>query len=178
MNKNLLIPIISSTLVVLVLSLLTGSRQAEAPRSGQGFVMGYSTMWKRLTQLLFIAPVGIAIACVISPPKPEEWWLPYAIVGGFLAMLVPLAVEVFRHTVRVDDTGVHNFSAFGAPVFLAWKDIADVGFTMSSEVELRSRQGQRIRISLFLSGLGSLSEAMSRHLSHLSGLPAITQRIK
>jgi hypothetical protein len=177
-DKQVLGMSIVTVVVVGVLMLLVHSSRAEAQQDERGFVLHYSGMWKGLVKLLFLFPATIAVICLFNPPTPQEWWIPYAIIGGFLAIHVPLTLEVLRRQVRVEAEGLHSSSPWGAPRFMAWKDVAEVSWKAAAgEVELRSTRGERLRVSLWLSGLGSLAKAMTEHLPHLTSAQQVSRTL-
>lgn len=165
--------------VVGVLTLLVHTSRAEAQRDEHGFVLGYSGVWKGLVKLLYLFPATVAVVCLVSPPKPEEWWMPYAIIGGFLALHVPMTLDVFRRQVRVDAQGIHSSSPWGAPVFMAWKDITEVHWKAAAgDVEFRSSRGERLSVPLLLSGLGTLAKAMAEHLPHVPSAQHVARTLQ
>lgn len=142
------------------------------------FTMGYERMSRKGVQILFLFwPTMLALVCFVAPPGAVAWWLPYVAIGGALAILIPVGMEVFRHRVRVDGTGIHNIPAFGAPLSLAWQDISRVRVISPVELQIFSSRGERIRLPLFLSGFDSLARRMSQHLSRVPDIQSVCQRI-
>lgn len=149
--------------VVAVLSFLMGSRRDEAASSSEGAVVGYGLAWKAVVGLLSGFPVFIVVLAYFNPPKdPAEWWLPYAIVGGFGAIIIPLWLEIFRRRVILGPGGITSHSPWTPLVTIAWGDVQQVTGNPSMQWwVIRDRRGQVIRVSMYSSGVRTLAQRMN-----------------
>ncbi|HEX7465090.1 MAG TPA: hypothetical protein VF309_00515, partial [Usitatibacter sp.] len=141
-------------------------------------VLAYSKVWKWLVRAFWIFPVVIALVGVFSPPVPGERWIPFAIIGGFTALCWPLTLEVFRRRIELGESGISQQSAWSRPVTIAWKDVRDVAFKLSGDIELVSTRGKKVRVSVYLSGMETFAETLERRLAHLPSTAAVVKKIR
>jgi hypothetical protein len=165
-------------LVVGALTLLMVTAGRSATVVGDLQVLTYSKVWKGLVRALWIFPVVIALVGVFSPPAPGERWIPFAIIAGFAAICWPLTLEVFRRKIELGESGISQESAWSQPVKIAWKDVRDVAFKLSGEVEVLSTRGKKVRVSLYLSGRETFAELLETHLARLPSTAGVAKRIR
>jgi hypothetical protein len=165
-------------LVVAALTWLMVSASRTAKREGDVDVLTYSGAWKGLVRAMWIFPVVIALVGIFSPPEPGERWIPFAIIAGFAAICWPLTLEVFRRVIELSDAGISQRSAWSKPVKIAWKDVRDVAFKLSGEVEVKPARGRSVRVSVYLSGMETLAEALETRLANLPSTAGVVNKIR
>lgn len=157
--------------VIGTFTLLLRSASREAAREGGRRVLTYGPAWRWLSRGLWLAPVGFAVLALFIPAKPGEWWIPLALVGGFVALLVPLTLEVERRRIELGEDAIVSRSPWRGPVRMSWAEIGAVAWrAVANELELRSRAGGRLRVSVWLSGTGTLADELERLAPGAAGL--------
>lgn len=169
---------IVGALVAAVLTFLVrAARNEVAP--GDQIVLRYGTAFRVLMWVLWGFPVVVLVIAVISPPKPDEWWIPPALVGGFSVVAGPLSLEVWKRRVELSPTHVCMQSPWGPPVSIAWSQITEIRVREGAgDVEVRDPCRKRIRISLFLSGRRTLADELERRASSVPGVAEVASRIR
>src|SRR5471030_1196342 len=165
-------------LVVAALTWLMVSASRTAKREGDVDVLTYSNAWKGLVRAVWIFPIVIALVGVFSPPSPGERWIPLAIIAGFSAICWPLTLEVFRRKIELSESGISQKSAWSQPLTIAWKDVRDVVFKLSAEIEVRPARGRSVRVSLYLSGMETFAEMLETHLARLPSTAGVVKKIR
>ena len=67
-------------------------------------------------RLLWLFPVGVALAVLISPPNPGEGWIAVTLIGVVSALNLVMTLEVFRREIGLGDAGITQRSAWSSPV--------------------------------------------------------------
>jgi hypothetical protein len=158
--------------------LLKRAAARKARRVGVSQVLDYGPVWRGLARVCWLFPVAIGLISLYSPPSPEERWIPLWIIVGFCALLVPLTLEVFQRKIELTDQGLAQQSAWSKPVKIAWKDVRDVVWKLSMEVEIQPRSGRRIRVNAWLSGMETFAEVLEKRLAHLPSTPKVVNAIR
>ena len=99
-------------IVLGVLFWLMASRRADARVEGEAAIVEYGLPVKGLAIASLLFPIGISILAIVSPPKPEERWIPLQLTVGFLLLAVPFAAEAFRRKLRIEafsETGPEDY---------------------------------------------------------------------
>lgn len=147
--------------VSLVLGYLIQSRKDSATTSNEGEVVAYGSSWRWMTWLMGPIPFVILAIVAFHPPKPEEWWIPYALAGGFAAMIGPLWLEVFRRRVVLDEHGLTSHSPWSDTITMPWSSVRRVTFNAAMQWwVIEDARDQRIRVSVYMSGVKTLSQAL------------------
>jgi hypothetical protein len=150
--------VVGGTAAVLTISFLLATRRGEAQRAGDAHVVRYGWAWRALTLVLAPTPLGVGVLALVVPPKPDEAWIPWALAGGFLALIVPLVVEVFGVGHRLTDDGIERVTPWSRRVFVKWADVTSVRFNaVASWFVVTGREGERVRLSFYLSGVGTFA---------------------
>ena len=158
--------------------LLKRAAARKARRVGVSEVLDYGPVWNGLSQVLWLFPFAIALVNWYSPPSPEERWIPVWIIVGFCALLLPLTLEVFQRKIELTDQGISQKSAWSKPVKIAWKDVRDVAWKISSEVEVQPKSGRSIRVNAWLSGMETFAEVLEKRLANLPSIPKVVNTIR
>ena len=115
--------------------------------------------------MLVLPPLGITALAIASKPAPEERWIPVAMVAGFLALMLPLAAEVFRVRHHVTDESILRVTPWSRRARVEWQHIHRVSWNQSMMwLALEAEGGTVVRLSGFVSGLGTFVERARRHL--------------
>jgi hypothetical protein len=165
-------------LIEAVFAWLRRSTPRVARRAGVGHVLDYGPIWKGLARIAVLFPIVIAVVALYSPPRPDEMWIPGAIIAGFLALLIPLALEVFQRQIELTDQAIAQKSAWSKPVKIAWKDVRDVSWKISSEVVITPTKGRTVRVNAWLSGMETLAQVLEKRLVHLPSMPGAVNAIR
>ena len=140
--------------------------------------LGFRILWT--AGLAFCLSLSFLIAYVI----PMNTW-PDRVLSLTLVML-PLTVctffytaEAFRRVFAVSQQGIQTRSPFGAELFLSWADVTQVEYSaLNAWLLLMGSNGQRIRVSRYIDGIGSLLDVMDEHLpAAAKGQAATTIRL-
>lgn len=161
-----------------VFGLLVLSIERRAPQVGNRNVMTYNKVWKQVVGAFWLFPVVIAIVALIFPPDAGERWIPPAIIAGACALNLAMTLEVFRRRIELDESGISQQSAWSQPLTIAWKDVRNVAWRWTSEVEVQAARGRKVRVSLYLTGMVTFAEALKSRLGHLPCVAAIVTRIR
>jgi hypothetical protein len=173
----------SVTTIVLVIvtatfTALLATTARTATKVGDLHVLTYSDVWKWLVRLLWLFPLGVAIAVMISPPNPGEGWIAVALIGVFSAMNLVVTLEVFKRVIALGESGISQRSAWSTPVTIPWKDVKDVIWSVSNGVVVRSARGREVRVSIWMSGLETLAKTLETRLAHMSPVAGVVKKIR
>lgn len=165
--------------VPLLLRWLLRGRRSEAQRVGEGtYVMGYGPAWRAGVW------VGVAFVAVLAalplfvPVKPDERGLMLALPLGFGALVAVLALEVFRLRFHLTPEGIERHSPWRRTVLrLRWGELRAVVYLPGAQaLELCGPRGERMRLSQYLQGFGTLADHLARHAPPaLAATPALAQ---
>jgi hypothetical protein len=165
-------------IVVFTMTALLATTARKAIKVGDLHVLTYSGVWKGLARFLWLFPLGVAIAVLVSPPNPGEGWIAVALIAVFSAANLVMTLEVFRREIAIGEAGISQRSAWSNPVTIAWKDVRDVAWSESNGVVLRPARGREIRISGWMSGLETLAQALETRLARLPSVPGVVKKIR
>ncbi len=152
---------IAVCVVISILGRLLTMRQPVLPSRDGKFTLCYGPVWRGLTWVLVVVPpAGLLALAVLSPPPPEQAWIPYVMAIGFMAFTVPIEIEVFGVSHQVSDEGIERGSPWTRrPVSIPWRDVRAVRWSASMQwFVVESAKGDRIRVSHYLSGLRPFRE--------------------
>jgi hypothetical protein len=173
-TSNHIVPL----LVVAVLWFLMTTASRTARRVDDAQVLTFSPQFRMLARALWLFPAVIAVIPLFSRLDPGEGWIVLALIAGFSPICLVFTLEVFRREIGIHEMGVSQKSAWSMPVTLAWKDVRDVRWVMSGEVELRPARGRAIRVSPYLSGVDTFADAMEERLAHLPAARKAAARLR
>jgi hypothetical protein len=154
MNGRILTTAVIAAVVPLVLTWLLRSRTAATVRADGTIVLSYPRLWRGLVSFFALVPPAIAVLALVSPPKPDEAWIPGAIALGFAALIAPLGWEVFRFRLEAGPNSIVCFSPWRGRLELAWSDATVMTFNPSTMLYVvRGRTGGTIRVPHYASGI-------------------------
>lgn len=161
-------------LVPLMLRWLARHKAAVASREGEADVMRYGRVWRVLAWGGFVLPGTFALLPLVVPVEPAD--LRFISLVGLVALAAAMwwLLEVYGRTFRLTPGGIEGRSPYGRgrAVALAWADVANVTYLPGSQsLELRGRDGQRLRISRYLGGFATLASYLERY-----GAPQLVDR--
>jgi hypothetical protein len=166
---------IITPIVIGVLWWLMASRRRDARVESGSAIVEYGRAMKGLTIVFLLFPVAIAVVAIVSPPKYEERWIPLELILGFLAIAVPLALEVFRRRLRLEEDVLISESPWTGVIRVPWSEITAVSYQQSmSWYVIDSRGSRRVRVASFMSGLGTLAAMLAKRTANV---PAIQSGI-
>ena len=165
-------------LVIVVLTVLLVSADRKPVWRGEEEVLRYSAMWQWLSRGLWLFPIGIALAAMISPFNSGQAWIAGTLIGVSSALIYVISLEVFRREVVIDANGIRQRSAWSRPQAISWADVRQVSVNIASEVVLRASGDRQIRVSMWLSGLDALAAALETRLAAMPTVPKVVRTIR
>lgn len=140
-----------------VLSWLLAARKPVMRSSSEAeFILRYGLAWRAVVWVLLVLPPAglLALGLFAGVPK-DQIHIPFLMAGGFLALSVPLSIEVFGISHRVGPDGIERGSPWRrARASLAWKDLRTVRWNEGAKwFVLEAADGTRMRVSPYLDGL-------------------------
>jgi hypothetical protein len=142
-------------------------------------VLAYPAAWKVLIGILMLAPIGIAVLAMFEPPRADQWWIPWAMIGGFFGLILPLAAEVFFRVVEVGTEGLLSRSPWTGRVSVPWEMVTAVAWSEAMQwFVVKCGDGRKIRVSWYLSGLDELRRALETHAPRVALPPALLPRAR
>ena len=165
-------------LVIVVLTVLLISADRKPLRRGDEEVLRYSPMWRWLSRGLWLFPIGVALAAMISPPNRGEAWIAVTLIAVSSALIAVISLEVFRREFVLDANGIRQLSAWSRPRAIAWGDVRKVSVNLGNEVVLRAAGDRQIRVSMWLSGLDALAAALESRLAAVPAVPRVVRSIR
>ena len=158
---------------------LGSSRHGRARVEHGSAIVEYGGAWRGVTIVFFLFPVAIAVLAMVSPPKPEERWFPLQIICGFLAIIVPLALEVFRRRLRIDQDALVSESPWTGSVRIPWDEVTAVSYQPAMCWYVIDSRGQgRMRVGMFMSGLETLAAALAERAARAPEIEAGVVRMR
>jgi hypothetical protein len=154
LNRILTSALIFAAIPLVMRWLLSGPATAEA---GQ---LRYSRRAKLFSLVVPAIPiVGIAlIATLAAPPKPKDVPVILGIIGFFLALGVPLALEFFRVGHHYDSSGLDFRSPWSRARRIRWAEVEWIVWRPQLKwVDVRTRDGSVAHLSPMLSGLNEFA---------------------
>jgi hypothetical protein len=108
------------------------------------------------------APTGILIAALVAPPTPQEWWIPWVMGTGFLALgtlgiLAKERVYVSAERVRKEGPFFWQRTAY-------WRDVASVTINDGGCLTLVSKDDTLVSVTPGLVGVADFADMLERHL--------------
>ncbi len=150
-------------IVVGMIVLLMASRRGHARVEDRSAMVEYGWAMRGLSIVFLLFPVAIAVLALVSPPKAEDRWIPLYIILGFLALAVPVAIEVFRRRLRIEEDALVSVSPWTGQVRIPWGEVTAVSYQQSmSWYVIESRGRQRVRVAALMSGLETLAAKSSQ----------------
>jgi hypothetical protein len=146
--------------LLLLASLLRGVK-LQAPKRGERHVLQYGRAM-RITGVVGLAFWGaVAILAFNSPESKRNWSIFTTVLLGVAA--VYLWLETFFVRIEFDSDFIYKFSPWRTPKQIPWTEVVDCQFahTMTSYV-IRTRNHETIRVSAYMSGIGSFLEKLQQ----------------
>lgn len=149
---------LSSGLIVVVLSWLARSAKTNARREGCGFVVEYGRAAKGFV-VFFWLPILAGTVATLWAGVIE----PFAGIGFFTMLVLPLHLEFFHVSVRYDQEGLHLRSPWRKNRTIPWSALRAIRFSSICSWHVILTEGHgRIRLSTYLSGLDELLGELER----------------
>ena len=166
-------------IVLGVLFWLMASRRPDARVERNVAIVEYGLAVKGLSIAFLLFPIGISVVAILSPPKPEERWIPLQLTVGFLLLAIPFAAEVFRRKLRIEDDALVSVSPWTGVVRVPWADVTSVSYQQSmSWYVIESRGKRRVRVGSLMSGLGTLASTLGRRAARAPAIQAGIERMQ
>ena len=165
-------------IVVAVLAFLLRSRTAEARLEAGRAVIAHTGVMKGLAVVFLLFPCALCVLAFVFPPKPDERWLPVYLIGGFLALAIPVALEAYRRRLHLEHDALVSESPWTGVRRLPWTEIAGVSYNAPmSWYVIQDRAGNAVRVSSMMSGLETLARAIKERAPAATGAEA-TERMR
>lgn len=162
-----------------VLFWLMASRRPDARVDGNAAIVEYGLPVKGLSIVALLFPIGISLLALVSPPQPEERWIPLQLTAGFLVLAIPFAAEVFRRRLRIEEDALISQSPWTGVVRVPWADVTSVSYQQSmSWYVIESRGNRRIRVGSLMSGLGTLATTLSKRAVRAPAIQSGIERMQ
>jgi hypothetical protein len=125
------------------------------------------SLWFRGFALVAILGMTLflTIMAFVSPPKEDEVWIVFVVVGGFVVLGLPLIWESMRFGLIVVPEGLDCRSPWRGARFLTWDEVEAVRFGgVGSWFIVRAKDRWKFRVPLLVPGLSRFLEQCERHL--------------
>jgi hypothetical protein len=166
-------------IVIGVLWWLMASRRGDARVESGTAIVDYGRPMKGLTIVFLLFPLAIAVLSIVSPPKYQERWIPLQLILGFLAIALPLALEVFRRRLRLEEDVLVSESPWTGMIRVPWSEITSVSYQQSmSWYVIDSRGSRRVRVASFMSGLGTLAAMLAKRTANVPAIQSGLERMQ
>ena len=168
-------------IVPLLLRWLARNKRPAAAREGEAYVMRYGRVWRALSWGGFVLPATFAVMPLFVPVHPRE--LRLVTVVGVALLLAALAwvFEVYGRVVRLTDRGIEGRSPFfkRKTVALRWSELSAIVYLPGSQsLELRDREGRRVRVSRYFEGFATLAAHLERYGAPQLANAAVMERVR
>jgi hypothetical protein len=121
-----------------------------------GIVLGFFLF------VMFGAPTGILIAALVAAPTPQEWWIPWVMGTGLLALG---ALGILANTrVYVSAERVRRERPFDRQRTAYWREVASVTIRNDGCLTLVSKDGTRVAVTPDLVGVADFADMLEQHL--------------
>jgi len=150
--------------VALALGFLPRNARFHAAHEGHRMVLRYGTPVRVFWWLLLCAVlVGWYVGVQKSNEGPVSQWI---VLEGFAVVMLPLFLEFFLVRIEFDDHAIYTRSPWRSPRRIPWSEITSYSFSRANRWHIfRTRSMGAVRLSVFLSGIGSfMAEAKRRQL--------------
>lgn len=174
------IPVGLALLAFLRAATVAARRDSPTTDPDSGTLAFHYTFWLRWGSVGFAAGLLAAVTflVVVHPPEEDEAVyvaLSYALFGSLGAVLV---WDVFRFRLEVGSEGLDRRSAWRRRRFVRWEEVVDVSFNgPHGWFEVRTTDGQKVRVPALIGGLGDFLAACERRLTPAQLEPARTAYI-
>ena len=170
---------IITPIVIGVLWWLMASRRGDARVVSGSAIIEYGRPMKGLAIVFLLFPVAIAILTIVSPPKYEDRWIPLQLILGFLALALPVALEVFRRRLRLEEDALVSESPWTGVIRVPWSETTAVTFKQSmSWYVIDSRGNRRVRVAALMSGLATLAAMLAKRTANVPAIQAGIERMQ
>jgi hypothetical protein len=168
-------------LVPLMLRWLARHKAALAAREGEAHVMRYGRVWRVLAWGGLVLPATFALLPLVVPVEPGD--LRFISLVGLLALAIAAwwLAEVYGRTFRLTPRGIEGRSPYrrGQAVAIAWADVAGAVYLPGSQaLELRGRDGARVRISRYLGGFATLAAYLEAYGDRHLATTGVVERVR
>lgn len=142
-----------------------GRRPAQSLPDGSGFTMRPSAPYRALAWFNLASGVAVPVLAVVLGSDPDDRWAVLALIvilGGVGALLL----NDCRGHVTVTDRGIQAFSPWRGRFDIPWGEIAWFDYDgLSHWFVLLSRDGRKVRVSTFYSGVPQFVEKVRGHVA-------------
>jgi hypothetical protein len=156
---------LAAVLTPLVVRALVARTGAGAAKEGDAFVLRYGGAWTGFVIVSAIVMVGGASAVLLFADLDDEGrriWFGIAALFGLLFGLA--AVETTRVGYRVDERGIERRTPWSRHVLVPWSEIVEVRYEPTARLYMRARSGEKLRLSVYLTGLGTVAKEVLAHV--------------
>ncbi len=153
--------LMAGCLIALALMLKAAAHHGQPTGGDRVLVLRHNSLFRWLALLAaLVLPVGLTALLRFYPPTRPE--VPYLVAAYIVLGLVtlPLVWESSRYYLRVTPTGLECRSPWRGVRTLAWDDVESVVWSaVNAWFEFVGRDGDRIRVHAFVTGLNDLLQA-------------------
>ena len=147
----------------LLLAALIRTVRLTARKSGSRFVLEYGKPMRALGVVSLL--LGALFILVGSHSSPDQRAIAWVVCGSLAGCTVYIFLEVFMVRLEFDETFIYHFSPWRRDRQIPWSEIISVSFSQTNRWYVIRTQGHgTLRVSTFLSGIGSFVERLEKTL--------------
>jgi len=137
----------------------------------------------RALGLVFLAGAAAALTLVLrrAPALGEQWVGLTAFCAATVIALAAVNLELAAVAHRLGPSGIERVTPWSSRILLRWPEVVALGWSGSLRAfELRTRRGERIRLSEQLEGMGRFAALALREIpgTVLDGEPGVRTRLE
>ncbi len=159
MSREFIITAVTSILTVIVIKLLTGSKEATIDKSSDMHLLHYGISAK----VFSLIPVLLMIASIVGIflLDGEDRLAMIGMTSLWFVLGVPFAVECFKVKVYFNDKEIRCYSPWRKERIVAWDELMDTKFShMMNWWVIKTTNHGAIRLSILLKGVTEFLETL------------------
>jgi hypothetical protein len=153
---------VSAALTPMVIRWLLSRSKGSAERDGDAYVLRYGRGWATFIIVTGVLVVGLFVVLTFAVEGARAMT---ASIGALLAALFGFGiVDILKVAHRVDENGFERRTPWSPVVRIPWDEIVYVRYEPTARIFMRARTGAKLRVSVYLSGLGALARIILAHV--------------
>jgi hypothetical protein len=155
----LLAGIIGAVVTGLLRVVLQRTVRPSARQNGSRHILEYGVPMRSLGVAMLI--LGGVFLYAASRSSPDQRLFAWLVCGALAASGLYVFLEVFLVRVEFDESFIYPFSPWRGGRQIPWSDVVSCGFSNVNQwLVIRTRNHGTLRVSIFLSGIGSIVERL------------------